>query len=223
MNTVLVVAPHPDDEVLGAGGTILRHLDRGDPTHVVLCTRGQESRFGREQVDRVQREARDAAAFLGITRLHALDLPAARLDTLPGADIHAALGAVIQAVKPDIVYAPHVGDVHRDHQLIFQSVMVCCRPNGGHAPRRILVYETVSETDWFAAPTTPAFVPNVFIDVADYFDRKLQAFAMYASQVRPYPHPRSIEALKALSMTRGAAAGLTHAEAFMLAREIETS
>ncbi|MCH8149262.1 MAG: PIG-L family deacetylase, partial [Planctomycetes bacterium] len=119
MSHVLVIAPHPDDEVLGVGGTILRHLDSRDDVHVVICTRGEESRFGNEQVARVQKEACDVHAFLGLTGSHFLDLPAAMLDTVPGADLNIALGSVFDAVRPDTVYVPHVGDVHRDHQLVF--------------------------------------------------------------------------------------------------------
>ncbi len=220
MNHVLVIAPHPDDEVLGVGGTILRHLDFGDAVHVVICTRGEASRFGNEQVARVQKEARDVHAFLGLTGSHFLDLPAAMLDTVPGADLNAALGNVFDAVRPDTVYVPYVGDVHRDHQLVFQAAMVCCRPVGDAYPSRILAYQTVSETDWYAAPMTPAFVPNVFVDITAYIERKLEAFSRYASQVRKAPDQRSTEAILALSVTRGHSMNMPHAEAFMLVREV---
>lgn len=220
MANVLIVAPHPDDEVLGVGGTLLRHLAEGDAVHVVICTKGEHERFGAEQVERVQEEARRVHAFLGVTSSHFLDLPAARLDTIPGSDINDALGKVFARIKPNIVYAPHPGDVHRDHQLVFQAVMVCARPGGGEAPRRIQTYETVSETDWYAAPMTPAFVPNVYVDISSFIDRKLEACAMYESQLRPAPHQRSLEALRALSITRGHAMGMRHAEAFTLIRQI---
>jgi len=119
-----------------------------------------------------------------------------------------------------VVFAPHPGDVHRDHQLVFQAVMVCARPVGSHYPRRIYTYETVSETDWYAPPVTPAFVPNVFIDISDFIDGKLEACAMYESQIRPSPDQRSTEAIKALAVTRGHAMGMHHAEAFTLVREL---
>ena len=220
MSTVLVAAPHPDDEVFGVGGTVLRDLAEGDAVYVVICTRGEASRFGADQVERVQAEARKVHAFLGVTGSHFLDLPAARLDDLPLADINAALKAVFRAVKPDTIYLPHAGDLHRDHQLIFQAAMVCSRPAGDFCPSRILAYETVSETDWHAAPITPAFVPHVFVDITSYIDKKLEACAMYSSQIQPAPHQRSIDALRALSITRGHAMGFKHAEAFMLVREL---
>jgi LmbE family N-acetylglucosaminyl deacetylase len=218
--TILVIGPHPDDEVLGVGGTILRHLDQGDAVHVVICTRGQESRFGAQQVERVQAEARQVHAFLGVTGSHFLDLPAAMLDSIPGADVNAALGQVFDEVKPDTVFLPHPGDLHRDHQVLFNSAMVCCRPVGDAFPRRILAYETVSETDWYGAPITPAFVPNVYVDISPYLDRKLEACARYASQIRPAPDQRSLEALRALSIARGSTVGVRHAEAFMLIRHV---
>ncbi len=220
MPTVLVIAPHPDDEVLGPGGTMLRHLADGDQVHAVICTRGEEARFGAEQVETVQAEARTVHALCGLSGSHFLDLPAARLDTLPGADVNTALQGVFDSVGPEIVYVPHPGDVHRDHQIIFQAAMVCCRPTHAGCPRRILAYETVSETDWFAAPLTPPFIPNVFVDISAFIERKLEACAAYASQIRPAPDQRSLQALRALSITRGSAMGLPHAEAFMLIREI---
>ncbi|MHC5109034.1 MAG: PIG-L deacetylase family protein [Planctomycetota bacterium] len=220
MTKVLVIAPHPDDEVLGAGGTMLRHVADGDDVHVVICTRGEATRFGKEQVEQVQAEARRAHQFLGLAGSHFLDLPAARLDTVPGSDINAALGEVMAGVNADIVYAPHPGDVHLDHQLIFQALMVCARPVGKTYPQRILAYETVSETDWYAPPLTPPFIPNVFIDITEFIDRKLDACAVYESQIRPSPDQRSVESLRALAATRGHAMNMHYAEAFTLIREV---
>lgn len=223
MAIVLVVAPHPDDEVLGVGGTILRHLAAGDAVHIVICTRGEESRFGKEQVERVQAEARQAHARLGVTGSHFLDLPAAVLDTVPGAEVNQALGTVFDKVNPDVVYVPHVGDVHLDHEIIFRAAMVCSRPTGDRYPSRVLAYETVSETDWYAAPVTTPFVPNVFIDITDFIGGKLDACSLYASQIRPAPDQRSIESIRALSVTRGSVVRAAHAEAFVLIREIKGS
>jgi len=223
MASVLVIAPHPDDEVLGVGGTMLRHVADGDAVHVVICTKGRPPRFSPDQVERVQAEARQAHLLIGVTGSHFLDLPAAQLDTLPGADVNGALADVVDRVNPDTVYIPHAGDVHRDHQIIFQAAMVGCRPVGEDFPKRILAYETVSETDWHAAPITPAFIPNVFADISNYIDRKLEACAVYASQIRPAPDHRSLEALRALSVMRGNTMSMRNAEAFMLIRELQTT
>jgi len=221
MSTVLVVAPHPDDEVLGPGGAIIRHLADGDAVHVVICTRGDAARFGAEQVERVQAEARAVHEFLGLTGSLFLTLPAARLDAVEGADINAALANVFEQVRPEVLYLPHAGDIHSDHRIIFQAAMVCARPAGRLHPKRILSYETVSETHWYAPPVTPAFVPNVYLDISAHIEKKLEACALYASQLRPAPNQRSIEALRALSVTRGHTVGLLHAEAFILVREVD--
>ena len=220
MSVVLVIAPHPDDEVLGVGGAILAHLSRKDTVHVAICTKGDAAHFGAEQVQKVQTEARAVHKLLGVSGSHFLDLPAARLDTLPGAEIHAALQRVFDATHPDTVYLPHVGDVHRDHQLIFQAGMVCCRPLANRRPLRVLSYETVSETDWYAPPSTPPFIPNVFVDITSFIDRKLEACLAYESQIRSSPDQRSIEGIRALAMTRGHSVGVPYAEAFMLIREV---
>jgi len=220
MSTVLVIAPHPDDEVLGVGGTLLRHLQHGDAVHTLICTRGQTPRFSNAQVETVQAEARRVHQFLELTGSHFLDFPAAELDRVPGADLAGAILEVLQRVRPDTVFLPHVGDIHLDHQIIFRAAMVAARPQGAVFPRRVFCYETVSETDWYAAPSTPAFVPNVFVDITRFLEKKLAACAMYVSQMKPPPHQRSIEALKALSIARGHAMNLPHAEAFMLVREI---
>jgi LmbE family N-acetylglucosaminyl deacetylase len=221
MTTVLVLAPHPDDEVLGVGGTMAKHLAAGDAVHVAICTRGREERFGVEQVERVLAEARAAHALLGITESHFLDLPAAELDTVAATEINGAISGLIEQVRPDVLYLAHPGDVHQDHQILFQAAMVAVRPVAGRlVPRRILAYETVSETDWYAAPITPAFVPQVFVDISNHLEQKLAACACYASQMRPAPDQRSAEALRALATTRGHAMGLPAAEAFVLVREM---
>jgi len=223
MATVLVVAPHPDDEVFGVGGTILHHLAAGDAVNIVVCTRGETTRFGAEQVETVQREAREVHAFLGVTESHFLDLPAARLDTVPGAELNAALAGVFDVVEPDTVYLPHVGDVHSDHRLVFHAAMVRVRPTTSAYPSRILAYETVSETNWHAPPATPPFVPNVFVDISPHLGRKLEASAMYASQIQPPPHERSLQAIRALATLRGHTVHVPAAEAFMLVRDVVVS
>jgi len=220
MGTVLCIAPHPDDEVLGVGGTLLRHLHEGDPVHVVICTKGREPRFDARQIATVQAEAREVHSFLGVTGGHFLDFPAAELDRISGADLADALLPLFERLKPDTVYISHVGDVHRDHQIVFQAAMVCVRPTQDERPSRILAYETVSETDWYAPPITPPFAPNVFVDITNYMEKKLEACSLYASQMRKRPHQRSAEALRSLSASRGYMVGVEHAEAFMLVRQV---
>jgi LmbE family N-acetylglucosaminyl deacetylase len=215
-----VVAPHPDDEVLGCGGTIALLADRGLEVHVAVVTQGQPPHYARDQVEQVRREAQAAHALLGVTHTHWLDLPAAALDTLPHAELNGALAKVMADVSPMTVLLPFAGDIHLDHRLVFQSAMVAMRPRAASYPRRILAYETVSETNWSTPSLSMAFVPNVTVDITATLPRKLAAFACYTSQQALFPNERSSPALEALAAMRGATVHRTAGEAFLLVREV---
>jgi LmbE family N-acetylglucosaminyl deacetylase len=216
----LVIAPHPDDEVLGCGGTIARIVAGGGTVEIAVVTRGREPRFETAQADAVRKEAEKAHRLLGVARTHFLDLPAAELDQMAHADLNHAVATVVGLVEPDTLFVPFVGDLHIDHRLVFEAALVAARPRGDRYPARILAYETVSETNWSAPTLAPAFHPNVFIDISDHIDTKLRAFACFASQVRPSPDERSLETLRALATVRGSTVTRAAAEAFMLIREV---
>jgi len=216
----LVIAPHPDDEVLGCGGTMARLIAMGRQVDVVICTRGMAPQFDAEQSDRVQAEARAAHALLGVRHSRVLDLPAARLDQLATADLNAAICAAVAELQPDTVFVPFVGDLHFDHRLVFDAAMVAARPIGTRYPSRILAYETVSETNWSAPYLAPSFQPNLFVDISRTLEAKLAAFSCFASQVRPFPNERSLETLRALAMIRGSCVNREAAEAFVVIREV---
>lgn len=218
---VLVVAPHPDDEVLGVGGTMARLAQAGHEVHVALVTAGRAPRFSPEQAAAVSAEAAAAHAHLGVAATHRLDCPAAELDGMAHADLNLALGGLLTRIAPRSLFVPHPGDVHLDHQLCFLSSMVAARPHGPRYPTRVLVYETLSETNWNAPYLSPAFLPNLFVDITATLDRKLEAFAMFASQQRTAPHERSPEALRALATLRGATVHRPAAEAFVIVRIVE--
>ncbi|AZO41862.1 MULTISPECIES: PIG-L deacetylase family protein [Mesorhizobium] len=220
LGRILVIAPHPDDEVLGCGGTIARIAAEGGEAHVAVVTRGCPPAFTEEMTQRVRCEAKTAHACLGVRQTHWLDLPAAQIAQTPHSTVNAALQALLQEVKPDTLLIPFVGDVHMDHQLIFLSSLVAARPTQAHYPRTIMAYETVSETNWNAPYVTPTFVPNVFIDIESTLDRKLEAASMFGSQMKNFPHERSIETLRALAIVRGTAVHLRAAEAFVLLRNV---
>lgn len=217
---ILVVAPHPDDEVLGVGGTIAKAVAAGAEVHVAIVTKGMPPAFDEEFIATGRREALEAHARLGVARTHFLDLPAAALDTLEHRQLNARLAAVVREVRPDNMYVPFAGDIHADHQLVFQSSLVAVRPNGGYAPGALYAYETLSETNWNAPYLTPGFAPNVFVDISAHVDAKIEAMRTYASQIQPFPHERSAEALRALATLRGATIGCAAAEAFVLVRAI---
>ena len=218
--SVLVVAPHADDEVLGAGGTIARFAAEGAEVTVAVVTGGFPPDFPAGEEDAIREEAARAHAILKVKETVYLDFPAAALDTVDHRDLNKALGTIYQRLKPTYVLVPFLGDVHLDHQATFQSAMVMCRPIGGHAPRAVLAYETISETNWNTPPSTPGFLPNTYVDISAYLETKLEAFRAYASQVRPFPHERSLETMRALAIVRGTAVHLPAAEAFISLRII---
>ncbi|KRB28397.1 GlcNAc-PI de-N-acetylase [Mesorhizobium sp. Root695] len=217
---LLVIAPHPDDEVLGCGGTIARVAAEGGEVHVAVVTRGCPPAFTEDMTERVRCEAKRAHACLGVRQTHWLDLPAAQISQTPHSTVNATLQALLQEVKPDTLLIPFVGDVHMDHQLIFLSSLVAARPTQSHYARTIMAYETVSETNWNAPYVTPSFVPNVFLDIEATLERKLEAASMFGSQMKNFPHERSIETLRALAIVRGTAVHLRAAEAFVLLRNV---
>ena len=216
----LVVAPHPDDETLGAGGTIARLAKAGHQVTVAVVTTGQPPDYSASDVARVRQEAEQAHAILGVKQTLWLDLPAARLVETPRRALNAALQKAIAQTEPTTMLLPFVGDVHIDHQLTFEAGMVAARPHQAAYPATILAYETLSETNWNAPYLTPGFLPNVFIDITDTLELKLAAMRTYGSQLRASPHERSIEALKALATLRGATVHRPAAEAFVLVRDV---
>jgi LmbE family N-acetylglucosaminyl deacetylase len=223
MKKVLVIAPHPDDEVLGVGGTIAKFASKGNEIYVVVVTKGYPPLFSEDMVIRGRQEALKAHELLGVKKTFFLDkFPAAKLDTVPHSEINAELANIIHMLKPDILFIPFNGDIHLDHQQVFLSSLVAIRPNGcGFSPQSVYAYETLSETNWNAPYLTPGFIPNVFIDISDFLDKKIQAMKSYQSQVKPFPNERSLESLHALATLRGSTVGVKAAEAFVLIREIK--
>jgi N-acetylglucosamine malate deacetylase 1 len=219
MRQVLVVAPHPDDEVLGAGGSLARLAEEGALIDIAIVTRGYPPEFDSDLIEVGRGEARKAHSTLGVHATHFLDFPAAGLDTVPHREVNAALLSLVEKLSPDTVFLPFQGDLHLDHQLISHSTLVATRPNHSDRVRRILAYETPSETNW-GAPGDATFVPSVFVDISRFLDCKLEALACFASQMRPFPHARSLDSIRALAQVRGSTVGVHAAEAFMLVREI---
>jgi LmbE family N-acetylglucosaminyl deacetylase len=217
---VLVIAPHPDDEILGVGGTIARYLAEGAEVHVAIVTRGYPPDFDDDFALLVQREARDVHGDLGTTQLHFIDLPAAALDTVPHREVNAKIAEVVARTRPDTLFIPFNGDLHLDHWLTFLSGLVVSRPNHPQAPTTIYAYETLSETNWGAPYLMPAFVPNVYVDISEHLDAKVRAMQTYRSQVKPFPNERSLESIRALAALRGSTVGYTAAEAFVLIRQL---
>lgn len=216
--TILVVAAHPDDEVLGCGGTMARHAAKGEAVHVLVVSRGVL--VGAEVVAQVREEMRNAHAILGVKGVQFLDFPAAQLDTVPAHRLADAMAKVIQSLAPSTLYLPHHGDLHMDHRLVYIAGLVAARPTQEGFVQRILTYETVSETDWAPPTAGDAFVPTVYVDITRFLKQKLEAAACFHSQMRESPHTRSLRSLEALATWRGGTVHVAAAEAFALVREI---
>lgn len=213
---VLVFAPHNDDEVLGVGGTIARHVSQGDSVYICELT----SSLVEERKLLLQNEARAAHRGLGVSDTYFLGFTVVEL---PHENIRAFTGAVAEVVKqvaPDLVYMPFYGDMHTDHAAAANAIMVAVRPLSAPSVKAVYMYETLSETGWNYPTADKAFMPNVFVDISGFFRQKADAMRAYQSQLKQYPHPRSIEALEALARYRGSTIGVPMAEAFMCVREI---
>ena len=220
---VLVISPHPDDEVLGLGGTMHRLAAEGHDLTVAIVTRGWAPLFPDSQVEQVRAEAQAANELLGVNKVRYMDLPVTRLHSLERHELNAAFQELVTQEAPELVFLPFVGDRHEDHRQVFDAGMVALRPvEARRHVKRILCYETVSETHWSAAHVEPAFQPQLWVDITKDLPAKLQAAEKYASQVRPAPDARSLEAVSALAKWRGSVVGMHAAEAFAVVRECWT-
>jgi LmbE family N-acetylglucosaminyl deacetylase len=220
MKNVLVTAPHPDDEVLGVGGTIARLASEGHRVTTAIVTKGWEPLFSPRQVEQVRSEAQEANELLGVTSLRFMDLPVTKLNEIPRHELNGRFDRLIQDVKPDLVFLPFPGDRHEDHRQVFEACMVALRPAPGRGwPQKILCYETVSETHWAASYIEANFEPQLWMDISDHLSLKLEAMKRYRSQLRPGPDARSLAALESLAHWRGSMVGMSAAECFALVRE----
>jgi LmbE family N-acetylglucosaminyl deacetylase len=223
---ILVIAPHADDETLGCGGTIAKAVRDGHDVVVAVMTgHGPDPHplWPRSVWDVVRGEARQAMPVLGVTDLRFCELPAVLIPDLPRHELNRACGELLNEVAPDELYVPFPLDLHGDHRELFHAFSVAWRPTTavGRGIRRILAYETLSETHWNIPYVEQGFVPNVWNDISSTLDTKLEAMSRYASQVRPFPDARSIEALQALAQFRGAQVGVPAAESFVLVRALD--
>lgn len=223
--TVLVVAAHPDDEVLGCGATIAKHVKYGDEVHVVILSEGVTSRDSkrdcenrRHELSQLANSAYNAKEILGITSLFLHDFPDNRMDSLDLLDVVKVVETHICQIKPDIIYTHHCGDVNIDHRCIHDAVITACRPLSGHSIETLLFFEVPSSSEWQPPCSAPVFAPNWFVDVSETLSVKLQALHVYQAEMRPWPHPRSVKAVEHLARWRGATIGTTAAEVFMLGR-----
>lgn len=220
MSIVLAVAPHPDDETLGCGGTLLRHRADGDAVHWLIVTEMTEAAgFAPAAIEAREKEIAAAAKAYGFASVTRVGLPATRLDTEPMGDVVAAIGDAFSKIQPETVYLPSPGDVHSDHRVTFDAVAACGKWFRHPSVRRMIACEIPSETDFGLAPSRRPFRPNLFVDVAKWLDEKIRIMESYKGETGDFPFPRSAEAIRALARHRGSQCGAVAAEAFMVLKE----
>ncbi len=215
---LLVIAPHPDDEILGPGGTIARFSQAGGEVTVLTVTADLPPLYPEGMYERELAEARLAQGIVGVKESIYLGKPAVLLEQVSVPELNEEILAVVRQVEPDVVLVPYY-DRHVDHRRVFEAAMVACRPVGpGREITMLAAYETISETHWNAPHLEPNFTPNWYVDVTEHIEAKLEAMACYETQLQAFPSARSLEALRALALLRGSQVGLGFAEGFQVVR-----
>jgi LmbE family N-acetylglucosaminyl deacetylase len=222
---VLVIAAHPDDEVLGCGGTIAHLSDSGHTVHIAILGEGITSRFvDRDEVDsdtleHLASDSHKSADVLGAEKPRMFGLPDNRFDSVPLLEVVKIIEGLIDDLQPSIVFTQHGGDLNIDHVITYRATLTATRPLAKHPVEKVYAYEVQSSTEWAFQRFQPVFQPNVFADISSTLARKLEAMQHYQSEIRAFPHPRSPEALTAYAQRWGSVAGLPVAEAFELVRD----
>ena len=221
MSRVLVVAPHADDESLGCGGTLLKHLVAGDELHWLLVTcMSSGTGFTKEAIAARAEEIKKVGKIYSFASVIELMFPPSRLKELPGKDLIGQIGQTIRDIKPEVVYTVFRNDAHSDHEAVFDAVMASTKSFRYPFIQRVLAYETISETDFGLKPEDGGFRPNVYVNIEDFLEEKLNILDVFKSEMGQFPFPRSREGLEALAKVRGVQCGCKAAEAFMLIKEI---
>ncbi len=227
MKKVLVVVAHPDDEVLGMGGTIAKYASEGAEVALLIVTDGSTSQYRDDpRLEKIlaekKKETQTAAEILGISRIYYGGQPDMKLDVTAHTDVNSAVEAVVDEFAPDIVYTHFDGDVNRDHQCVFQSVLVACRPTPGQRVKELYSFSVPSSTEWSPQNFKNVFTPDIFVNIkGEFAEKKYRAMEAYSAELREYPHPRSTKALRILDQATGLQVGLECAESFIVHRVVK--
>ncbi len=212
---VLVIAAHPDDEILGSGGTIKKLVNSGYKVTTVIAAKGRK-----DEEHHIRTFMVKANEKLGVGEIIFLELPNLLMETIPLCEINKKLEDLIKKYEPDMIFTHHYGDLNRDHQILFQAVLTAARPLPGTKPVEILCFETVSSSEWSQHTNDKEFKPNYFVDISDTINDKIESLNQYAVEMRPFPHPRSFDGVKYLARVRGMTIGVEYAEAFEIIRRV---
>ena len=221
-NKILIVAAHPDDEVLGCFGTVSRLIKQGYEAYTLILSRGKSSRgsVSQNEIDEITIEMQQANDYIGVKKIYQLDFPDNAFDTVSLLSIVKEIEKIKNEIKPEIVFTHNVNDINIDHRITSQAVLTAIRPMSDECVRTIYAMEIPSSTEWNNYSQQTIFCPNVFIDISDTIDMKLKAMEYYKSELRDYPHPRSLKYIKDLAAVSGAKNGLKYCENFILIRSI---
>ena len=212
---VLVIAAHPDDEILGSGGTIKKLINHGYKVITVIAAKGRK-----EEEHHIQQLMLQANKHLGVEEVLFLEFPNLLMETIPLVEINKSIEDLLDKYKPAMIFTHHYGDTNRDHQILFQAVLTAARPLPGKKPLEILCFETVSSSEWSQHTNDKEFKPNYFVDITNTIDDKLKSLQHYDVEMRPFPHPRSYDGVKYLARVRGMTVGVEYAEAFEIIRRV---
>jgi len=219
---VIIISAHPDDEALGCGGTLLKHIKTGDEIAWLIITNIFEHQgFSKEKIKERQAEIESAKSLMGISKLYKLDYPTMSLSDETLIEMVPRIGAIFQEFQPEIIYILNRSDAHTDHLITFKSVMSCTKSFRYPFVKRVLMYETLSETEFGITLPENVFMPNYFVNISEYMDGKLELMKIYKSELGEHPFPRSLDNIKALAHFRGASVGVKYAEAFQLLKYID--
>ena len=208
---IIIIAPHADDEIIGCGGAIAKHIAEKDSVKIIICTNaniGAPKKYTKKYIDNVRNEALAAHKVLGKIETFFLDFPAPLLDTYPNYLIADKLTSILKKNKPHIVYIPFVGDLHNDHKMIYDACLVACRTSNTFSIEKVLSYEVLSETECSSTLNNIHFKPNFFVDISKFIKIKINAFKKYKSQIKNFPDSRSIKGIESSSIYRGSTLNL---------------
>ncbi len=221
MKRILVVAPHPDDETLGCGGTLLKHKAGGDAVYWLIVTSiKEENHFAASVVEARRQEIKTVASMYAFDGVYDLDFPTMQLDTISFSRLIGSISDVFREVEPNIVYLPFKSDVHTDHQIAFKAAYSCTKTFRCPSIKKIVIMETLSETEFGPSLCSDIFIPNMFVDITDFIEQKIEIMKIYKKETGAHPFPRSDRNIRALATFRGATAGCEYAESFMILKEI---